>query len=68
MRKEILYIQSERCKKLFNTNSHDFPNLEVDLNGRSQDDIKAIMKKCFKDNGVENHFNEHWKNANNVTK
>lgn len=66
--KEDFYKNNKDAKNLFNTNSHYFPDLEADLNGKSQDDIKAIMQKCFKDNGAENHFNKHWKNASAVTK
>ncbi|MBC6298279.1 AAA family ATPase [Listeria sp. FSL L7-1517] len=62
--KEGFYKNNKLAKNLFNTNSHYFSDLEADLNGKSQEDIKNIMKKCFEDNGAVNHFNRHWKNAN----
>lgn len=61
--KEDFYKKNKDAKNLFNTNSHYFPDLEADLNGKDQEDIKNILKKCFIDNGAENHFNKHWNNA-----
>lgn len=61
--KEDFYKDNKDAKNLFNTNSHYFTDLEADLNGKNQDEIKNMMKKCFKDNGAESHFNKHWKNA-----
>ncbi|MBL1228689.1 AAA family ATPase [Enterococcus sp. BWB1-3] len=61
--KEDFYKDNKDAKNLFNTNSHYFPDLEADLNGKSPEDIKTMMKKCFKDNGAENHFTKHWKNT-----
>ncbi|MBP1041001.1 AAA family ATPase [Vagococcus sp. BWB3-3] len=62
--KEDFYKDNKDAKNLFNTNSHYFPDLEADLNGKNRDDIKTMMQKCFRDNGAESHFNKHWKNAN----
>lgn len=64
--KEDFYKDNKDAKNLFNTNSHYFSDLEADLNGKTREDIKNIMKQCFKSNNVENHFNKHWKNANSV--
>lgn len=60
---EDFYKNNKDAKNLFNTNSHYFPDLEADLNGKNTDDIKNMVKKCFRDNGAENHFNKHWNNA-----
>ncbi|WP_202577482.1 AAA family ATPase [Enterococcus faecalis] len=61
--KEDFYKDNKDAKNLFNTNSHYFLDLEADLSGKNPEDIKNMMKKCFKDNDAENHFNKHWKNA-----
>jgi wobble nucleotide-excising tRNase len=61
--KEDFYKSNKDAKNLFNTNSHYFPDLEADLNGKGREDIKNMMKKCFDDNGAVVHFNKHWKNA-----
>lgn len=61
--KEDFYKINKDAKNLFNTNSHYFPDLEADLNGKGREDIKNMMKKCFDDNGAVVHFNKHWKNA-----
>lgn len=65
--KEDFYKNNKDAKNLFNTNSHYFPDLEADLNGKGRDDIKNMLKKCFSDNGAEVHFNKHWKNATKRT-
>lgn len=53
--KEDFYKNNKDAKNLFNTNSHYFPDLEADLNGKGRDDIKNMLKKCFSDNGAEVH-------------
>lgn len=64
--KEDFYKDNKHAKNLFNTNSHYFPDLEADLNGKTRNQIKNIMKDCFKSNDAENHFNKHWKNASKI--
>ncbi|MDM8101721.1 AAA family ATPase [Oceanobacillus oncorhynchi] len=65
---EGFYKDNKDAKNLFNTNSHYFPDLEADLNGKTREEIRNIMKQCFKSNNAENHFNKHWKNAKNSIK
>lgn len=64
--KEDFYKDNRDAKNLFNTNSHYFPDLEVDLNGKTREEITDIMKQCFKSNNAENHFNKHWKSAKKI--
>jgi len=64
--KADFYKDNKDAKNLFNTNSHYFPDLEADLNGKTREEIKGMMKQCFRSNGAENHFNKHWKNASGV--
>lgn len=64
--KEDFYKDNKDAKNLFNTNSHYFSDLEADLNGKTREEIKEMMKQCFRANGAENHFNKHWKNASGL--
>lgn len=66
--KEDFYKNNKDAKNLFNTNSHYFPDLEADLNGKTREEVKNIMKQCFKSNNAENHFKKHWRNARNSIK
>lgn len=66
--KEDFYKDNKDAKNLFNTNSHYFPDLEADLNGKTREEIKNLMQQCFKSNNSENHFNKHWKNAKSSIK
>ena len=66
--KEDFYKDNKDAKNLFNTNSHYFPDLEADLNGKTHEDIKNMMEKCFNDNGEGKHFKKHWKNASKSVK
>ncbi|EGP4779688.1 MULTISPECIES: AAA family ATPase [Enterococcus] len=49
-------------KMLFNTNSHytEIGDLETDINGYSKEDIIGLMRKFFKQNNAEVHFNNYW--------
>lgn len=47
--------------KLFNVNSHSIDDLEAELNGKSKKEIMILLQSCFKDNGVEEHFKNYWK-------
>lgn len=49
-------------KMLFNTNSHytEIGDLETDINGYSREDIIGLMRKFFKQNNAEVHFNNYW--------
>ena len=57
------YKDNREAQKLFNVNSHSIDDLESELNGKNKDQIIAIMRKCFKDANLENHFKTHWKGA-----
>lgn len=62
------YKDNKNAQYLFNINSHYFPDIEVDLNALTREEIKEIVKKCFRDNNAEAHFNKHWKNAEKLLK
>lgn len=53
------------AKKLFDVNSHSIDDFEAELNGKNKDQILAIFKDCFKENGAISHYDLHWNGANN---
>ncbi|WP_422803518.1 AAA family ATPase [Streptococcus sp. FT1-106] len=57
------YQGNLEAQKLLNVNSHSIDDLEADLNGKTEEDLLQIMKKCFKDNNAEKHFKAQWKLA-----
>lgn len=52
------------AKKLFDVNSHSIDDFEAELNGKNKDQILAIFKDCFKENGAISHYDLHWNGAN----
>lgn len=60
--KKEFYRNTTEAQKFFNVNSHSIDDLEMDLNGRSKEEILEIMKKCFEENECIDHFNAQWKN------
>jgi wobble nucleotide-excising tRNase len=59
--RDKFYSNNTNAKKLFDVNSHDIDDLEAEQNGKTNNDIKNILKKLFKSNNTEEHFNNHWK-------
>ena len=58
--KNKFYRNHPDAKKLLDVNSHSIDDLEADLNGKSEDEIKSIFKSLFVDNEFGNHFNAYW--------
>lgn len=58
--KNKFYENQLGANKLFNVNSHSIDDFEAELNGKTKDEIIDIMKKCFNDNGFENHLKTFW--------
>lgn len=58
--KNTFYRNHPDAKKLLDVNSHSIDDLEADLNGKSEDEIKFIFKSLFVDNEFGNHFNAYW--------
>lgn len=52
---------NREAQKLFNVNSHSIDDLEAELNGKNNEDIIKLMKKCFENNNAETHFKTCWK-------
>lgn len=48
------------AKKLFDVNSHSIDDLEVELNGKSKQEIIQMMFDCFQKNNYESHFKNYW--------
>jgi len=55
-----LFGSNAIAKKLFDVNMHSIDDLQAEMNGRSVDDIKNILKQVFIQNENEDHFNAHW--------
>ena len=61
-KKEDFYKDNKDAKNLFNANSHNgILDPTTDILGKTSDDIKNILHKCFKDNHGEDHFNKYWR-------
>lgn len=60
---EDFYKTHKDAKNLFNSNSHYLSDFEADLNGKTREEIKELMRVCFNDNKAISHFNKHWSNA-----
>ena len=69
-KKENFYKDNKDAKNLFNANSHNsILDPTTDILGKTCNDIRDILNKCFKDNHGEDHFNKYWrigKNGNNL--
>ena len=59
--KDDFYEKSEGLKKLLDVNSHGIEDLEADLNGKDQEQIKDLFFEVFEHNGYKEHFNQLWK-------
>lgn len=55
------YQKSKDAKRLFNVNSHGNIEFEVDIIGLGREELIERMKRLFRDNQYEPHFNKHWK-------
>ncbi len=69
--KDDFYEKSEGLKKLLDVNSHGIEDLEADLNGKDQEQIKDLLFEIFECNGYKEHFDQLWEmysSANNKEK
>lgn len=58
--KNDFYKKSPELKKLLNVNSHGIEDLEVDLNGKTEEQIKNLFSEIFEYNGYKEHFDQLW--------
>ena len=62
--KTDFYKNNKDAKNLFNANSHDtMLDPTTDPLGKTHDEIKDILRKCFEDNNAKEHFAKYWKMA-----
>lgn len=60
---DVFYGESASAKKLFDVNQHSIDDLEAEMNGKTKDEIKEILKNLFIQNNAEDHFNSYWKDS-----
>ena len=58
--KDDFYKGSKELKKLLDVNSHGIDDLEADLNGKDQEQIKDLFSEIFERNGYKEHFDQLW--------
>lgn len=58
--KDDFYKKSPELKKLLNVNSHGIEDLEADLNGKTEEQIKNLFSEIFEYNGYKEHFDQLW--------
>lgn len=58
--KDDFYKGSKELKKLLDVNSHGIEDLEADLNGKDQEQIKDLFSEIFECNGYKEHFDQLW--------
>lgn len=58
---DAFYGENTSAKKLFDVNQHSIDDLEAEMNGKSKDEIKTILKALFAQNGADDHFDNYWK-------
>lgn len=58
--KNDFYKKFPELKKLLNVNSHGIEDLEVDLNGKTEEQIKNLLSEIFERNGYKEHFDQLW--------
>ena len=69
--KNDFYKGSKELKKLLDVNSHGIEDLEADLNGKTEEQIKDLLSEAFECNGYKEHFDQLWEmysSANNKEK
>ena len=69
--KNDFYKGSKELKKLLDVNSHGIEDLEADLNGKTEEQIKDLLSEAFECNGHKEHFDQLWEmysSANNKEK
>lgn len=60
---EAFYGDNSSAKKLFDVNQHSIDDLEAELNGKTKEEIRDILKALFIYNNAEDHFNSYWKES-----
>lgn len=60
---DTFYGENTSAKKLFDVNQHSIDDLEAELNGKTKDEIKKILKGLFEQNGAGDHFNSYWRES-----
>lgn len=58
--KNDFYKGSKELKKLLDVNSHGIEDLEADLNGKTEEQIKDLLSEAFECNGYKEHFDQLW--------
>lgn len=58
--KNDFYKGSKELKKLLDVNSHGIEDLEADLNGKTEEQIKNLLSEIFERNGYKEHFDQLW--------
>lgn len=58
--KNDFYKKFPELKKLLNVNSHGIEDLEADLNGKTEEQIKNLFSEIFERNGYKEHFDQLW--------
>ena len=58
---QVFYENNAGAKKLFDVNQHSVDDLEAEMNGKTKQEIKVILKNLFQQNAAEDHFNNYWK-------
>lgn len=60
---KAFYGDNPSAKKLFDVNQHSIDDLEAELNGKTKEEIRDILKALFVYNNAEDHFNSYWKES-----
>ncbi|MHB8131423.1 MAG: AAA family ATPase [Mobilitalea sp.] len=58
---EAFYGDNTNAKKLFDVNQHSIDDFEADINGKTKEEIKVILKELFTRNSASDHFESYWK-------
>lgn len=60
---EAFYGDNLSAKKLFDVNQHSIDDFEAELNGKTKEEIRDILKTLFIYNNAEDHFSSYWKES-----
>lgn len=58
---DSFYGEYQSAKKLFDVNLHSIDDFEAEANGKTKNDIIAILRELFNRNNAVEHFNTYWR-------
>ena len=55
-----IYTNHKELEKLLNVNSHGIDDFNMDINGKTREDLMNLVRALFESHNAISHFNGYW--------